>query len=146
MYIFVEYIKTVRDGTQGFLVDSPSTLSSIIHDLLEPIGAYYMVYINGTSIQEDYFGWGKARGWIPKGYNPFSYLNHLETEEKERQEMMEKAKDGVIIHYNNELGYWVWSVVVDDDGYWLDSFKSFKDAVDFCQEHNFPRLKTIKDE
>ena len=47
-----------------------------------------------------------------------------------------KRKVDVLIFHNNETGEWLWSVVVDDgSGFWLNSFKSEKAAMNYCQRH-----------
>jgi len=60
-------------------------------------------------------------------------------------DFLELAKQsGVIIHYNNEIGIWQYSVVVNMD-YWLGSFKTKEFAESFCRVNNLTINKFISD-
>ena len=66
----------------------------------------------------------------------------LSTEEQAELYLKDK-NTRVFIDYINEIGEWLYSVVVDkSDGFWLDSFPTHKEAEDYIKEHN---LKMIDD-
>ncbi|MNL78015.1 hypothetical protein D3C87_2043120 [compost metagenome] len=64
---------------------------------------------------------------------------------KEQVQKVLKDKPDVDIYYNNESGQWLWSVQVCNDDFWLDSFDTCEEAVDFCQKHEL-KVITIKGE
>ena len=58
-----------------------------------------------------------------------------------------EKKAPVVIHYNNETGDWMYSVsVVEDPGFWLDSFCTKKGAEGFCRKHQLPIKDYIRDD
>lgn len=68
------------------------------------------------------------------------------------EEYFNKSKDqidysqftDVDIFYNNELGEYLWSVCDHYDfEYWIKSFKTEKEAIDFCTENNYTIKSTI---
>jgi hypothetical protein len=64
-------------------------------------------------------------------------------------EMLEylKNKEPVSIHYNNELGDWMWAISVNaDPGFWLDAFTTKKAAVAFCKKNKLPVTGYIRDD
>ena len=48
----------------------------------------------------------------------------------------------VEIVHSNETGKWVYAVCVADDDFWLDSFETEKEALEYIAKNN---LKTVKD-
>lgn len=51
----------------------------------------------------------------------------------------------IIINYNNELGYYVYVICdYDDPEEWLESFKSYEDAIQYCNNNNYNIIKFIK--
>lgn len=53
---------------------------------------------------------------------------------------LKSKKTRVYIDYNNELGQWLYSVVVSNsDAFWLDSFDTEQEAQNYIKQHN---LKT----
>lgn len=56
------------------------------------------------------------------------------------------AKDrGVYIHHNNELGKWVWAVVVNESDYWLDSNRSYQKSLEWCTNNKLTITNVIDD-
>ena len=50
----------------------------------------------------------------------------------------------VDIYYNDELGEYLWSVCDHYDfEYWIKSFKTEKEAIDFCEENNYTLLTML---
>ena len=51
------------------------------------------------------------------------------------------SKQPVDIHYNCETGDWLYSIVRigdDDPGFWLDAFKTKREALEFCKSNKLP--------
>ena len=52
----------------------------------------------------------------------------------------------VYLHCNNETGEWLWSIVSEDfECYWVNSFKTKKEALDLCKEYKYNVSKIIND-
>lgn len=49
-----------------------------------------------------------------------------------------KQQPEVEIYHNDESGVWLWSVSVVVDGYWLDSFDTESEAIQYCNNHKLP--------
>lgn len=44
----------------------------------------------------------------------------------------------VMLCKNDETGDWVWSVSpMSDSGFWLNAFKTKKEALEYCDKHSF---------
>jgi hypothetical protein len=57
-----------------------------------------------------------------------------------------KAKEPVVIHLNWDTGKKLYSVaLVDPAEFWLASFKTKKEAVDYCKQCKLPVTNYIKD-
>lgn len=51
--------------------------------------------------------------------------------------LIKNPKTMVYIDHNNEIGKWLYSVVVcDSDGFWLDSFDTQEDAERYIEAHH----------
>ena len=67
------------------------------------------------------------------------YFNSLDKEEN----LLYDQFTDVDIFYNDELGEYLWSVCDHYDfEYWIQSFKTEKEAIDFCEEKNYT-IKSI---
>lgn len=56
--------------------------------------------------------------------------------EKLAEHYLKSKHTRVYIDHNNEIGEWLYSVVVvDSDAFWLDSFDTEKEAKNYIQEH-----------
>jgi len=44
----------------------------------------------------------------------------------------------VVIHENNEAGPWQWSVLIEEEELWLDSFPTLQEAERFCETYDLP--------
>jgi hypothetical protein len=67
------------------------------------------------------------------------------TEEKELV-VVNKAlevKPNVLISHNNEAGYFQWSVMIEGTDFWIDSFGSKAESIDFCEEVGLPIIEVV---
>jgi len=57
-----------------------------------------------------------------------------------------RDKESVHILYTDETGEDLYSVVLESDkGFWLNAFKTFRDAEDFCKLNKLPIMPYIED-
>ena len=69
----------------------------------------------------------------------------ISVEQQIKNYIKSKEPTSVCVHYNDELGEWVWAVVVHNTDFWLDSFQYKKDAVAYCKKHGLKIMAIKKD-
>lgn len=77
--------------------------------------------------------------------NEYQTMSEYHRTLKEQVDKVLKSKPDVDIYYNNEAGQWLWSVQVYNDDFWLDSFDTREEAIEFCKKHEL-KVITIKGE
>ena len=63
--------------------------------------------------------------------------------EEKVQEYINNHDTRVEIVHSNETGEWVYAVCVADDDFWLDSFETEKEALEYIAKNN---LKTVRED
>ena len=57
-----------------------------------------------------------------------------------------KQFKNVYIHCNNEVGYYIWSVVSEEyECYWINSYNTKKEAIDLCNKYCYKITRIIND-
>lgn len=49
-----------------------------------------------------------------------------------------QTKVPVSIYYNNELGFYMWSIQVKGTDFWIKSFKTKQAAISYCVKNDLP--------
>ncbi len=64
---------------------------------------------------------------------------------KEESASRVAKKVPVNIYYNDESGDWKWSVAdANDPEFWIDSFETEQEAIDFCEKNGLSIVEVIK--
>lgn len=63
-------------------------------------------------------------------------MHNEDSTEREIKEYLSNPDTRVWINHNNEAGEWLYSVQVYGTGFWMDSFKTEKQALKYIKKHN----------
>lgn len=74
----------------------------------------------------------ESKGWY---FNGITQVSEIIKDEIQIKKYLADHVNVNIIH-NDDIGEWLWSVeVVNSDEFWLDSFKTKEEAVEYCEKH-----------
>ncbi len=73
------------------------------------------------------------------------YVKAMDAVAKEESASRVAKKVPVNIYYNDESGDWKWSVAdANDPEFWIDSFETEQEAIDFCEKNGLSIVEVIK--
>ena len=83
-----------------------------------------------------------------RDYGRQEYLDKVaKSDSLEADKYISDPNTRVFINHNNDAGPWRYSVEVSGEGFWLDSFKTEKEARDYIKKHNLKHnfITEVKD-
>lgn len=137
--ILIDGLKTVMNSFAGS-TEVDTTLSANTVEAVTTV-------LTGTGIGAEYtFNWQLSRTKEEAMANKERILEVGLGPLEDQIKYYIDNKYPVSIYHNNEAGEWLWSICVDDTDFWLNSFKTKRDALAYCQKNKIPVTKVYNAE